>query len=77
MGEWNPFSIDEFSWEVLKLYLKYGYGEVKLYDTTFFNHSLSDETVCLTLKQFAEKAMDYDDVLWSDKEALAKMGGKA
>ena len=36
MGEWNPYRLNDFEWEVLQLYIKYGYGEAKLYNTTFF-----------------------------------------
>lgn len=68
MGERNPYILSEFEWEVLKLYIKYGYGDFKLYDTTFFNCSLTDETVLLTLKEFAENAVDYDDFPWEYKD---------
>ena len=68
MGEWSPFTLNEFEWEVLKLYIKHGYGDVKLYNTSFFTSSLTDDTVCMTLKEFAEKAVDFDDVLWMEKE---------
>lgn len=68
MGEWNPYRLNDFEWEVLKLYIKHGYGDVKLYNTSFFTSSLTDDTVCMTLKEFAEKAVDFDDVLWMEKE---------
>lgn len=67
MGEWNPYRLNDFEWEVLQLYIKYGYGEAKLYNTTFFSCNMADETVCLTLNQLAEKAVDYEDVLWVNK----------
>ena len=35
MGEWNPLKIDDFTWDVLKVYIKHGYGDYKLYNTTF------------------------------------------
>lgn len=76
MGEWSPFTLNEFEWEVLKLYIKHGYGEVKLYNTSFFTTSLTDETVCMTLKEFAKKAVDYDDFPWmyKDEQALEQIG---
>ena len=67
MGEWNPYKLDEFEWEILKVYLKHGYGMAKLYATTFFQCSYNDETVCMTLEEFAEKAVDLDGVRWMDK----------
>ena len=32
MGEWNPLKIDDFTWDVLKVYIKHGYGDCKLYN---------------------------------------------
>ena len=70
MGEWNPLKIDDFTWDVLKVYIKHGYGDYKLYNTTFFSCQLSDETVCMTLQEFYDKAVDYEDNLWSEKNPL-------
>lgn len=70
MGEWNPLELDEFTWDVLKVYIKHGYGDCKLYNTTFFNCQLSDETVCMTLQEFYDKAVDYEDNLWREKDYL-------
>lgn len=70
MGEWNPLKIDNFTWDVLKVYIKHGYGDYKLYNTTFFSCQLSDETVCMTLQEFYDKAVDYEDNLWSEKDPL-------
>ena len=70
MGEWNPLKIDDFTWDVLKVYIKHGYGDYKLYNTTFFSCQLSDETVCMTLQEFYDKAVDYEDNLWSEKDLL-------
>ena len=67
MGEWNPYRLNDFEWEVLQLYIKYGYGDAKLYNTTFFSCNMTDETVCLTLEEFAEKAVDWEDLRWMDK----------
>lgn len=70
MGEWNPLKIDDFTWDVLKVYIKHGYGDYKLYNTTFFSCQLSDETVCMTLQEFYDEAVDYEDNLWSKKDPL-------
>ena len=70
MGDWNPLKIDDFTWDVLKVYIKHGYGDYKLYNTTFFSCQLSDETVCMTLQEFYDKAVDYEDNLWSEKNPL-------
>ena len=69
MMEWSEYILDEFSWEVLKLYIKHGYGDFKLYNTTFFSCNLSDETACMTLKEFAENAIDNDDFPWVYKDS--------
>lgn len=66
MGEWTPYTLSEFEWDVLQLYLKHGYGDVKLYNASFFVSSLTDETVMLTLQEFAERATNpYDGMLWT------------
>ena len=59
MGEWNPLKIDDFTWDVLKVYIKHGYGDYKLYNTTFFSCQLSDETVCMTLQEFYDEKAFY------------------
>ena len=33
----------------------------------FFSCNMTDETVCLTLNEFAEKAVDWEDLRWMDK----------
>ena len=68
MGEYNPFRISEFEWEVLNVYIKHGYGCFKMYDTLFFRNGLTDETVLMTLEEYADRAIDYDDTLWKHKE---------
>lgn len=64
MDEYNPFKLNQFEWNILKEYLKNGNGNMKLYDTTFFTCNLTDETVCLTLEEFANMAQDYDGNYW-------------
>ena len=70
MGEWSPYMLSDFEWDVLKLYLKYGYGDVKLYNTSFFTSSLTDETVMITLREFAEKATTNNGILWTEYSTL-------
>jgi len=59
MGEWNAFKITKMDKEVLDIYLKYGYGFLKMYDALYFTN-LSDETACLTLEEFSEKCIIED-----------------
>jgi hypothetical protein len=68
MGEYNPYEISEFVWDVLQVYIKHGYGECKLYDTTFFNCGLTDESAVLTLNEFAERAIDYEGEPYKDRD---------
>ena len=57
MGEWNPFQITQMDKEILDVFIKYGFGCMKMYDSTYFTTQLSDETACLTLEEFAEKCI--------------------
>ena len=43
--------------EILDIFIKYGYGCMKMYDITYFHCNLSDETAYLTLNEFAEKSI--------------------
>ena len=67
MGDWNPFMLDEFEWDVLTTYIKHGWGNLKLYNTTFFSCQLTDETACMTLDDFSKKAIDYNGEIWVNK----------
>lgn len=69
MGEHNPFKVSELMWDIIKVYLKHGFENVKLYDLVTFGIYYTDETVCMTLGEFAEKAIDYDEMLWCVKES--------
>lgn len=60
------YFLDEFSWEVLQLYIKYGFGDMKLYHTSFFA-LLNDDIVLLTLNEYADRAIDYEGKLWKEK----------
>ena len=57
MEEWNPFKISPMDKKILDIFIKYGYGYLKMYDSTYFRCNLSDETACLTLSEFAEKSI--------------------
>lgn len=59
MEKWNAFKITKMDKEVLDIYLKHGFGFVKMYDASYFTN-LSDETACLTLKEFADKCVVLD-----------------
>lgn len=78
MDEWNPFEIDEFSWDLLKVYMKHGYGAYRLYHTSAFSASLNDETAMLTIQEFYDRAVDYNGQLWSTKtdDAQVKLSVK-
>ena len=68
MGEeFNPYIIGEFEWDVLKAYIKHGYGNMPLYSTTFFSCNMTNETALITLQEFYDKVVDYDDFPWSYK----------
>ena len=60
------YFLDEFSWEVLQLYIKHGFGDMKLYHTSFFA-LLNDDIVLLTLNEYADRAVDCEGKLWKEK----------
>ena len=64
--EYNEYALNNFEWDILNIYIKYGCGNFKLYNITFFSN-LADETACMTLLEFSEKAVDYDDFPWNYK----------
>lgn len=69
MGEYNPFEIDKLTWDIIQVYIKHGYGDMKLYNLTLFHSGLTDETACMTLNEFSEKAVDYiDGILWKERD---------
>lgn len=57
MGEDNIYLLDDFSFAVLECYIKFGYGKMKLYDTTFFTIT-SDETAIMTLEEYHNKVKE-------------------
>lgn len=48
----EAFDLTPFEYEVLKLYLKYGYGQKYLYELPFFEDHYTSQTVLMTLMQF-------------------------
>jgi hypothetical protein len=68
MCEFNPFKVSELIWDIIQVYLNHGFENVQLYDLIILAPHYTDETVCMTLGEFAEKAIDYDDMLWCGKE---------
>lgn len=60
------YFLDEFGWEVLQVYIKYGFGDMKLYHTSFFA-LLNDDIVLLTLNEYADRAVDCEGKLWKEK----------
>jgi len=54
--EYDYFEIDSFTEDLLKAFINHGYGNLKMYETFCFNTHLCDETVCMTIKEFYEKA---------------------
>lgn len=63
MGEWSSFVISEMDKEVLDIYLKHGLGYMKMYDCAYFTASLCDETVLLTLEEFAKKCKEHEEMM--------------
>ena len=60
------YFLDEFSWEILQVYIKHGFGDMKLYHTSFFA-LLNDDIVLLTLNEYADRVVDYEGKLWKEK----------
>ena len=60
MDEWSPYDLSDFEYEVLCLYIKYGYGFMKVYDTTFFTGN-TDESIVLTLDEYKKKVDEYKE----------------
>lgn len=57
MEEWSPYRISKMDKEILDIFIKYGLGFMKMYNSTYFTTNLSDETACLTLEEFANKCV--------------------
>lgn len=64
MGEKNPFELDDFTFDLLRVFIKHGFGNMKLYETTCFQCQLCDETALMTLAEFYEKCIPSEFALW-------------
>lgn len=56
MGEGNIYMIGDLEFDVLKCYIKHGYGDMKIYHSDFFMIR-DDEQAVLTLQEFYERAV--------------------
>ena len=54
--EYDYFEISPFTEDLLNVFINHGYGNLKMYETTCFNTHLCDETACMTIADFYEKA---------------------
>lgn len=58
MGEdYNFYYLDDFSFDVLECYIRHGFGNAKIWQTSFFT-IYSDEMACMTLTQYYEKVVE-------------------
>lgn len=59
MGEeYDAYNLTDFEFDVLECYIKHGFGEMKVWQTTFFT-CVNDEQIIMTLSQYYEKVLDY------------------
>lgn len=62
MGEdYNIYDLDDFSFDVLECYIRHGFGNAKIWQTSFFT-ICSDEMACMTLAQYYEKVLEARNV---------------
>lgn len=68
--EYNVFEITAFEYDILKVYIKHGYGTVPLKDTTFFNPTgyIFEELNSYTVQEYYDNAIDADGNLWKEKK---------
>lgn len=58
MGEdYNIYRLDDFNFDILECYIKHGFGNVKIWQTSFFTIH-SDEMACMTLAQYYNKVVE-------------------
>ena len=74
MSEYNPYELDDFGFEVLTAYIKHGYGDFKMYDSTFFSCHLTDETALLTLSEFYKKVIPCEWSEWTEADKYNTKG---
>lgn len=56
MGEDNKFLLDDFSFDILCCYIRYGCGDAKIYQTRFF-YAQDDAVAVMSLKDFFTEAV--------------------
>lgn len=69
MGEdCNIYCLDDFSFDVLECYIRHGFGNAKIWQTSFFT-IYSDEMACMTLAQYYEKVVEARNAEQAEKRA--------
>ena len=53
----NKFLLDDLSYDVLRSYVNYGYGDMKVYRSSFFM-IYDDEIAVMTLQEYYDKATE-------------------
>ena len=54
----SEFDVGDFTFAVLEVHIKYGYGNIKIYESTFFN-AYSDDVAIMTLSEYYEEIKKY------------------
>lgn len=54
LNELQRFHLNAFEYDILQTYIKHGYGNVKVYHTTFFIIH-DDEIAMMTLQEYYDK----------------------
>lgn len=71
--EYNYFEVDEFTWDMIKVYLKHGFGNFKIYETTALNSCINDEIAIMTVAEFASKVERYDGTKWCEVDTVCPL----
>lgn len=54
--EYSPYNVDDMTIAFLEVYIKFGYGDNRLYETWLV---LTDDTAMLTIQEYYNKIMEY------------------
>lgn len=54
--EYSPYDVDDMTIAFLEVYIKFGYGDYKLYETWLY---ITDDTAMLTIQEYYNKIMKY------------------
>lgn len=54
--EYSPYDVNDMTIAFLEIYIKFGYGANRLYETCL---SLTDDTAMLTVQEYYDKIMEY------------------